>query len=162
MINFSLSFQLNVSSDRDRNRGMADWVNDEAKRRDEAARREQVFQAKVVYLWERIVRLVQQDAVNIKSTFQIDIKVERKSSYELYIEKDVYPAFYFDVTLDAVGKSIKIHCDRKEWLDQEYQRSDRRLHLGLDENDEPYVAKDSNKLSPEKVSQDILSPILKS
>jgi hypothetical protein len=102
-----------------------------------------------------------EDARKMKTAFNVAVKVERKSDTELYIEKDVIPSFYFDITLDVLSKSIKIHCDRREWIDQDFKRSDQRLHLGLDENDEPYVAKNGDKLTPDQVSHYILNQIIK-
>ena len=79
------------------------------------------------------------------------------SSNTLFVDNLVYPALYLDVQLDTHEQSINIHQLRRESMEGRGTKTDERLSLELDPNDQ-IVIKDphGNRITVEGVSKYVL------
>jgi hypothetical protein len=176
MLKFSLSLQLNISSDRDKSRGMTDWIddfdNDSSNSRKRQEHRRQIFGPKARRIWEALVAQIQHDAArmnaasNVKAAMKGTIEINNRElipgDSELNVDKPFIPSVYLDINLDTGAESIKIAQRRKETFEGDSRSTNERLNLQLTDGDEMFIT-DANgqHLTIEKASEYILRRFLK-
>jgi len=173
MVRISLSLQLNISSDRDKNHGMTDWIDEEnAKRTAQEKEQERfwsIFPAVANRWWQALVIRIKQDAEKLNQTSRPAIKGEMRingrelipTEDTLYVDNLAFPALYLDIRLDVGARSIHIHQLRRESLEGRGRETDERLTLDLDTiNDLAIKDSEGNSLSLEDASKYILRRFL--
>lgn len=160
---------LIIDDGRDRNFSMADWIDNLNKEREEEEGRRQhhgeVFAPAAARKWQEIVAQIKSDADKLSRTARDAIKDNMRingrelipSGDTLFVDNLVYPAIYLDIQLDTRAQCIHIHQLRRDSMEGRGTKTDERLSLELDPNDQ-IVIKDphGNRITVEGVSKYVL------